>query len=107
MTGKWRWVVSLIVLWQFARATVRAFSVPWRWNADQLLIVFLAACFAVALGVWASIWLRGGKAAVKEHWAKVQRQNAMPVNKSGFQWSLLFWIVVAFVLVVIFHATQR
>jgi len=105
--GKWRWLLYLIVAWQFFRTTVSAFSVPWNWTLDQCLFLFFAACVIFASGFWALIWLRGGADAVKERWSFNQQQNARSLNKKFFLWSLLFWIAVAIALVLLFNFLQH
>jgi len=103
MQGKWRWLLYAIAMWQFARVTLSAFSVPWSWTFDQCLFVFFVLCIAIPLVWLALIWQRGGTAAVKEQRALIQQQGAKPVDKRLYRWSLVFWIAFAAVLVVIFN----
>ena len=96
----WYWLACLIAAWQIITHTVRAFSVPWVWNADQCLTVFFGACLTVVSVVWVRVWKRGGMALVKARWAAADRGRTP--SKAFFGFSLIFWIFVAIGLAVFF-----
>jgi len=106
MRGKWRWLLYAFLLWEVARTAFLAFSVPWRWTADQYLFVFFLLCAGSVLVLWGTVWWRGGMAAVKERWALRQQVTGAPISKKVLLWAFVFWIVVALALVLFFNARQ-
>jgi hypothetical protein len=106
MTGKWHLpVLAAVTLSICVITAMAAFAVPWSWTHDQSLLLWLALCAAVVLGIWVVVWLRGGNEAVAVRWKNMLERIA--VGKKRFWRSLWFWIGVAVVLVFIFNMTQR
>ena len=109
MTAKSRWlygaVLLLILAWEWTKITKAAFSAPWHWTSDQILLLTLAVGLAYLVGVWAYTWASGGRAAVKARWEKVRWPPEFPKNKKVFCMQMGFWIVVGVVLVFIFNMT--
>lgn len=103
MNGKWRWLIYAIVVWQFVRATIAAFVVPWRWNADQCIFLLFAFAICFSAATWLFVWIRGGSAGLRQYQLVRNERWSKSLNPKLFRWSLLFWIVVAMVLVVFFN----
>jgi hypothetical protein len=107
LRGKWLWLIYLFAVLVVIRTAVTAFSAPWIWNPEQIFFAFLMFSVAVGLGSWILIWLRGGTAAVKAHWAaRQERLNASLTTKS-LSHSLWFWIVLAVGLVILFNVARH
>ena len=108
MTGKWRLLILVaIMLWIFVTTTMRAFAMPWTWNFDQGLFVWLGLCVALALSVWVTVWLRGGNEAVRVRWKRTLEGTATGMAGKRFWRYMGFWIVIAVVLVFIFNMTKH
>ena len=108
MNGKWRLLIfTMVLLWICARTAMAAFAVPWSWNPDQALLLWLALCAAVVLSIWVTAWLRGGSQAVRVRWKRMLEQSAAPMDGKRFWWNLWFWIGVAVVLAFIYNLAHR
>ncbi|MEO8895163.1 MAG: hypothetical protein ABI450_04720 [Rhizomicrobium sp.] len=107
MRGKWLWLIYLLAALVFVRAAVSAFSAPWIWTSDQIFFVFLLFSIAVGLGSWIVIWLRGGTAAVKAHWAARQERMQASFTGKSLTRNLWFWLLIAVALVIFFNLAQR
>jgi hypothetical protein len=105
--GKWRWVLYVLVVWQFAATTFRAFHEPWTWTANQYYFVIFAVASAIGVGSWAFVWLRGGAPAVKARWMSFNQARETQSSKRFFRMSLVFWIIIALALVFVFNLVQR
>lgn len=103
MTSSLRWVAWVIVGWLVITTAIRAFWVPWTWNAVQWEFVILLALVSVGPAMWGYIWVRGGSEAVEARRAALRAAAAKPLSKRFYAWSLLFWIAVALALVVLFN----
>jgi len=108
MTGKWRLLIlAAVFLWIFARTAMAAFAVPWSWTHDQVLLLWLGLCAALVLGVWVTVWLRGGNQAVGVRWKRTLERTAAGMTGKRFWRNLWFWIGAAVVLVFIYNMTQH
>lgn len=104
MTSRFRWVAWVIVGWLIITTAIRAFWVPWTWNAVQWEFVILLALVSVGPAMWGYIWVRGGSEAIEARRAAVRAAAAAkPLSKRFYTLSLLFWIAVALALVVLFN----
>jgi hypothetical protein len=107
MTGKWRWLIYLLIAWQVVRASISAFVNPWRWSADQCLFILFVGVGCLWAGTWLFIWIKDGSAGVRRYRTLRQEKWNKAMNPKIFQWSLLFWVVVAIALVVVFNISQH
>lgn len=103
ISGKWRWLIYLVVAWQLITTTIRAFLVPWTWNLDQVLTCFGGVALIFILVMWFAFWKRHGWAATKERLGMVRQRYEKTPSKKTFYWSLVFWIAVTIALVVYFN----
>jgi len=108
MTGKWRLLVlAAVILLICVITAMAAFAVPWSWTNDQALLLWLALCAAVVLGIWVVVWLRGGNQAVRVRWRNMLERTTAGMGRKRFLRSLWFWIGVAVVLTFIYNVTHR
>jgi hypothetical protein len=106
MTGKWSLpVLAAGTLGICVITAMAAFAVPWSWTHDQVLLLWLGLCASVILGVWVTVWLRGGNDAVTVRWKHMVERFA--AGKKRFWRSLWFWSGVAVVLVFIYNMAHR
>src|SRR5580698_11550083 len=108
MTGKWRLpVLAAGTLGICVITAMAAFAVPWSWTHDQVLLLWLALCAALVLGVWVTVWLRGGNDAVTVRWKRTFGRTAAGMTGKRFWRSPWFWVGVAVVLVFIYNMAER
>jgi hypothetical protein len=107
MTGKWRWLIWVMVALIMLRTAIVAFRAPWTWNPDQCLVTILAAAILIVAVWWAYIRTRYGAEGFRERWTARRRRLAAPLPKNFYSWSLAFWIVVALGLVVFFNVMEK
>jgi hypothetical protein len=109
MGGKWfRWLLAIILVGQLIRIMIGAFSVPWSWRLNQLVLAFCALCLPIGLVVWGRVWKRGGMEAVRGRWRETWRIMDTPSrNKTSFRRWFWFWVVVLLAIVVFQTFTQH
>jgi hypothetical protein len=103
----WQWFIWAVSILVLARFAYEAFSVPWNWTFEQCLMIFVLVMALIWLGAWMSIWARGGKNAVKDHWRVVQHIGAKPPPIRTFIKRIAIWFFLAILLVVVFQLLKR
>lgn len=102
------WVVYGGVALAVLLAVSRAFSQPWQLNFDQISLIFLLAAIILAIASWLFRWRRYGTEGVKQRWRTFDEGvTAELSNGPEFRRNLIFWIMVAILLVIISNVTQH
>jgi hypothetical protein len=109
MRGWWWWLFLAFFAWKMVMTSYWALARPWRWDVNQILFAFFLACVTYVVVFWSVLWLRGGKDAVRQRWARVKSlpQAMERVPRKSRTLSLVFWIVIALVLVFVFNLLHR
>jgi hypothetical protein len=101
------WFTCIIAVGVLISTSIKAFSVPWRWTQDQIAAVILWTIYGSAAFKWAIIWRRDGYSGVREKWKALSRETTAVLAKPMLTWSVLFWVVIAMLLVFYFNWQQQ
>jgi hypothetical protein len=102
----WIWIAYAYAAWLLILTSFRAFSVPWRWTQDQILVALLGIALIVGAARWGRIWWGGGYSAVRWQWKTLWNESAALTSKRRYVW-ISVWIVVALLLVAFFNMEQQ
>ena len=100
------WLVIAYGVWLALRLAIRALSVPWTWTANQIFVLVWGAIIVFGIVTWGNVWRAGGWSAVRARWQLVQTQSQE--MRSGLKFkAIMFWIIVALLLVAFFNWQQQ
>jgi hypothetical protein len=106
----WWWLIIALLVGVTAITGAGALSHPWAWDTSQTHFLFCLAVLGYVALVWGVTWLRGGNAAVRARWAKVEQMPELIRQRRhgpSRRKQLLIWVGIALALVFVFQLSQH
>lgn len=106
MRGRMFWVIWLLVGCQLVWTAMRAFQLPWTWNAYQTITALFLACLAVGAVRLGLLWQREGVGGLRTRMASLEAAMETPGSTIALRWNIAFWVVAGALVFAYFRMEQ-
>jgi hypothetical protein len=86
---------------------MRAFQLPWTWNAYQAITALFLAGLAVGAVRLALLWQREGLGGLRTRMASLEAAMEIPGSTIALRWNIAFWLVAGALVFAYFRMEQQ